>query len=820
MVTKSTTTQFPIVDAILVTPGEGAEGQIGICTNTSAPGQVFNEIEEKNRAHVSALGALIVSRDGTERMVLNCLAHPTIRFLILFSEESLTFSPSTNLLLAIQNGVDAQKPGNYIVGGKAASAHFPNLSKKIIDVFRENIIVLPLFMYRNDYSKQIVANYLEWLKPKVSAEVHTFLKTASEKKAIYYDTLNQLITLLAKEPSKKKALVDLDPKEFQHLQPPKIALSESVITDKMPFCVSAEKGQIRVDLEVGGKAFFAVGADEFRLEYSIMRFLGADKRLLSPLQQLVLGAEIARVDTEIKNRISLKSSFQTAKIIGKKQIPIESNMSLVTDKKYYYKMSVRDGGVSVMCLAFDVCEEVFDLRAKSIGAIFRWLAEKNRFEDYEMDFLHRVDVGGQIGRATLAAKLDYAFIQDFSGIFRINKTDLPLLVSDGDSFLGVHKNILMKIYTEGLTHEHGDKQKGTARSGVALAIYRNSAKSLATLPAFYKQGDQSTAEMRANYKQQLLRFDHDGDYSYGERTRKHFGIDQLLETKKTLKKNSKRATIIARFDPTVDMGSYIDPGSGKRKYTHDPCLVYDIFIPKAGKGGKSGVLHSFHIARAHNMVNAYPENIFGLHDAYVTEIRSSLKLKSGDMYMLSNRGNILLLTEEQRTKKILMEPSKPVDDLDTKSGPYSLGEAKKTAKTKTTVTKPDTTNGVVAYSLFPIKPLTKRPKKSFLDRLYDFEGVDTVARAIDYYKQKGVMHNNPALSEYQAGKSDPQADQLAFFQANVLGGKLHATAVFMNRSLSKQKADSEALNYLCGQFSKQLKAKTGNLTVFYVGYTK
>jgi|GEM_PF-1705495 len=818
MVTKPATTQFPIVDAILVTPSEGADGQIGICTNTSAPGQVFNEIEEKNRGHVSALGALIVSRDGTERMILNCLAHPTIRFLVLFSEESLTFSPSTNLLLAIQNGVDAAKPGNYIVGGKAASAHFPNLSKKIIDAFRENIVVLPLFMYRNDYSKQIVAGYLEWLKPKVSAEIYTFLKTTSEKKAIYYDTLNQLIALLAKEPAQKKELVDLDPKEFQHLQPPKITLGEATVAEKMPFCVSAENGQIRVDLEIGGRVFFAVGTDEFRLEYSIMRFIGADKRLLSPLQQLILGAEIARVDTEIKNRITLASSFQTQKIVGKKQIPIESNMSLVTDKKYYYKMSVRDDGVSVMCLAFDVCEEVFDLRSKSIGAIFQWLAEKNRFEDYEMDFLHRVDVGGQIGRATLAAKLDYAFIQDFSGIFRINKTNLPILVSDGDSFLGVHKHILMKIYTEGLTHEHGDKQKGTARSAVALAIYRNSAKSLATLPAFYKQGDQSTAEMRANYKKQLLRFDHDGDYSYGERTRQHFGVDQLLETKKTLKKNSKKATLIARFDPTVDMGSYIDQGSGKRKYTHDPCLVYDIFIPKKGR------LHSFHVARAHNMVNAYPENIFGLHDAYVTAIRTGLKLKSGDMYMLSNRGNILLLTEEQRTKKILMEPSKPVDDLDTKSGPYSLGDIGmkegKTGKTKTALTKPDTTNGVVAYGVFPIKPITKRPKKSFLDRLYDFEGVDTVARAIDYYQQKGAMHNNPVLSEYQAGKSDPQADQLAFFQVNVLGGKLHATAVFMNRSLGKQKADTEALNYLCGQFSKKLKAKTGNLTVFYVGYTK
>ena len=118
---------FPLVDAVLITPKESQRGAVGVCTNMSAPGQVFNEIEESNRASVSVLGSLVVNRDGTERMILNCLAHPAIRHLILFSEESRTFSPSTNLLLALEHGIDAAKPGNYIVGGQAASAHFPNL---------------------------------------------------------------------------------------------------------------------------------------------------------------------------------------------------------------------------------------------------------------------------------------------------------------------------------------------------------------------------------------------------------------------------------------------------------------------------------------------------------------------------------------------------------------------------------------------------------------------------------------------------------------------------------------------------------------------
>lgn len=104
----ATTPQFPLVDALLLTPKEGVKGMVGVCTNTSAPGQVFNEIEEKNRNAVSVLGPLIVSRDGTERMILNSLSHPTLKYLILFSEETLTFSPSTNLLIALKDGLDTK----------------------------------------------------------------------------------------------------------------------------------------------------------------------------------------------------------------------------------------------------------------------------------------------------------------------------------------------------------------------------------------------------------------------------------------------------------------------------------------------------------------------------------------------------------------------------------------------------------------------------------------------------------------------------------------------------------------------------------------
>jgi thymidylate synthase len=624
----STTSQFPIVDALLITPPEGKEGFIGICTNTSAPGQVLNEIEEPLRTYVSALGSLIVSRDGTERMILNSLAHPTITFLILFSEESLTFSPSTNLLLALQYGIDGKDKEHPIINGKAASAHYPNLSPKIVDAFQKEIIVLPMFMYKNDYSKDIVMSYLEWLKPKIPESIYTLLFEVNSKGKIYYDSLNKLVKLLSSEPvNKNKNLIELDPKEFQHLQPPKVEAAPIEFTPTVPFGVKRERDTIRLDLRLGEKTYFIKSADEFLLEYSLMKFLGEKKKLLTGEEQLFLGAEISRVNAEIKNNVSFPSFVKAESVVGTTEILLEPTVSLITDKKYYYKINVRDGLVLVMCLAFDVCEEVFELRSPSLPALFKVLSEKNRFENYEMDILHRIDVGGQVGRAAIAAKLGYAFIQDFPNIFKVNTETLPLLITESDSFFDVHKNTLLKLYTQGLTEEHGDKQKGLARSGVVLAIYRNTEKSLATLPTLYKQGERSTEEIRKAYKEQLLRFDHDGDYSYGERTRAFFGFDQLPQTIETLRRNPHKATIVQRYDPSRDMSSYIDEGSGKKKYTHDPCLTHDIFFMQGN------TLHSFHIARAHNIVNAYPENIFGLYDAYVTTIREGLGATHGDMYI-------------------------------------------------------------------------------------------------------------------------------------------------------------------------------------------
>jgi len=800
---KSTKLQFPLIDAFLLTPKEGKKGVVGVCTNATAPGQVLNDIEDKLRKNISVLGPLIGNRDGSERMVVNSLVHPTMRYLILFSEETLSFSASTNLLLAVCHGIDSKK-SNKIVKGVAASSHYPNLSKKIVDTFRKEIIVLPLFMYKNGYSERIINQYLKWLKPKINNEIYSFLKDVNSRKKIYYDSLNQLVNLVASVPVKEKKTVNLNPKDFQHLQPPKISIKDKKTKPKVPFYVSIDGKNIRLDIQIKNKTFFIKSKDLFLMEYSLMKFLGRNKNVLSYLEQLFLGAELSRIDVELKNNIRFPSFVKSSKIKGKTEILLEPKVVLIPDKEYYYRVSTKNNLISVVCLAFDVCRDVFELQSIGLTGILEYLVEKNRFEKYEMDILHRMDVGGQAGSAAVAASRGYSFIQDFPYLFEVNTKNFPLSIVESDNFIDLHKKLLLNIYTAGVTEEHGDKHKGLTRTNVSLAVYRNSKKALKKTPVIYKQGDLEIKKMRELYRKQILRFDNDGSYNYGHRTRSYFGFDQLQEAANALIKSYNKAAMIQRFHPSRDMGSWVEEETGKMKYTHDPCLTHDIFFVKNKK------LHSFHIARVQNAVNAYPENIFGLYDAYVTTISQKTGLDIGDMYMFSSRANILLLTEEQRTKKILAEPSKSVEEIGSLSGPYELGR---------NIKNPGSAGGV-AYIKTKLKKTQNKPRSNIIKCLENFEGVNIIERAIDYLKKKGENHNNPILTQYQPGKMDIQGDYLVFFQANVFAGKVQANAVFVNHSINNINKDKKILSYLATQYGEELKYPLGDLNIFYVAYIK
>lgn len=797
--------QFPLVDAMLVTPEEGEEGRAAVCTNTNAPGQVLNEVNQEQRHEVSVLGSLIVSRDGAERMVLNSLVHPSLKHIILFSEESDTFAPSTNLLEALQYGLDSDSDDNRIKNSVGASPAYPNLTPDLLDQFREEITVLPAFMSKHPRSEKRIASYIDWLEGKTDSRLADKVRQInnSKKGKVYYDALNSLIETIQNVPDEPKHAIHLNPKDFQHLQPPKVELEPTNETPETPFNVSAHNGRLRVDFELDGQQLFLEGDDEFQLGYSLMHYLGERKDQFTPLQQLALGAEMGRITTQIQNDIEdTEPIADTPPVAGDERIELQSVVNPKMDQEYYYRVGVKDDQLAVACMAFDQCEEVFELQSDSPQAILHRLAELDRFQSYEMDILHRLDTGAQISRAAVAAERGYQFIQDFDLIFDTNTTDLPLVTAEGDTFLSGHQAAIREIYTKGFTGEHPDVQKGIARTAILLATFRDSGNSLSRMPKIYSQGGQTTDAMRKAYKDQLLRTDNDGSYNYGERTRSFFGFDQLKNTPEQLRYNPERAAIIQRFDPSEDMNLEVDSDSGELQSSHDPCLTHDIYFMKDSR------LHGFHIARAHNVINAYPENIYGLHDAYTQDIAEQLGVELGDEFMLSSRANILLLTEEQRTKTLLAEPSKPMGgEVDRSTGPHETGAD---------IVTPEE-NGGVTYFHGLIERTDQEPQSDIIHRLRDINGIDTIERAIQYLEKKGVSHNNPILSEYRAGGSHPQDECLVFYQANVFGEQLHATAVFANRSINNLPRDSEVVDYLATLYAKRLGVELGKESVFYIG---
>lgn len=343
------------------------------------------------------------------------------------------------------------------------------------------------------------------------------------------------------------------------------------------------------------------------------------------------------------------------------------------------------------------------------------------------------------------------------------------------------------------------------RSAIILGVYRGSKDSLSHLSEIYASSSLSAKDMRNEYKQQLLDANPKGSYTYGHRTRAHFGKDQLSEAVLFLKKYPGQVFVIQRFDPITDMTITETPiidDNGKIirtriEATHDPCLTHDIYFVSGGK------LHSFHIARAHNIVNAYPENIFGLHDAYDETVASELGIGLGDMFMLSSRGNMLLLTEEQKAKKLIAEPCKPMVEVDNSMGPYDLRHS-------------FPSQGVGMFST-PLEKMTERVKHPCLEILENYNGVNLIEKAANYLLKKGNGHNNPILTCF-----DPRTvhlinpkNRLIFFQCNQRGGKLQSTAVFADGKNSTLSSDVQLCNYISTKYSKILDIPLGTLTLFY-----
>jgi tetrahydromethanopterin S-methyltransferase subunit A len=115
---------------------------VAICTLTD--NDLSEQIAREAGLEVSIVGGLQTENLGIERLILNVLTNPNIRFLILCgadSRQSVGHLPGQSLLALAQNGVDENL---RIVGAKGQRPQLLNLKPKAVSHLRNTVEVIDL----------------------------------------------------------------------------------------------------------------------------------------------------------------------------------------------------------------------------------------------------------------------------------------------------------------------------------------------------------------------------------------------------------------------------------------------------------------------------------------------------------------------------------------------------------------------------------------------------------------------------------------------------------------------------------------------------
>jgi tetrahydromethanopterin S-methyltransferase subunit A len=82
-------------------------------------------------------GHLVTANIGIEKLIVNVVSNPNIRFLILYGEESQGHASAQSLLALHKNGIDSS---NRIAGSVGMTPYLRNIPKEAIERFREQIL--------------------------------------------------------------------------------------------------------------------------------------------------------------------------------------------------------------------------------------------------------------------------------------------------------------------------------------------------------------------------------------------------------------------------------------------------------------------------------------------------------------------------------------------------------------------------------------------------------------------------------------------------------------------------------------------------------
>ncbi len=131
-------------------------GQIAICTLTS---EIFT-LSSLNWNNVAIIGKVYTPNLGIERIILNIITNPHIRYLVLCGRDSSVFQPGQAIKCLFQYGINSEKRIKKAVG------HFPvlnNLPEEKINTFLHQV---ELIDYREEIDMEMIYQKVSSLKIK------------------------------------------------------------------------------------------------------------------------------------------------------------------------------------------------------------------------------------------------------------------------------------------------------------------------------------------------------------------------------------------------------------------------------------------------------------------------------------------------------------------------------------------------------------------------------------------------------------------------------------------------------------------------------
>ena len=118
------------------------QAPVAVCTLTNET--LAAEITENGLEELAVVGTLQTENLGIERLILNTLANPNIRFLVLCgpdSQEAVGHLPGQSLVALAQSGVDERM---RIIGAKGKRPRLRNITPETVEHFRRAVEVLDL----------------------------------------------------------------------------------------------------------------------------------------------------------------------------------------------------------------------------------------------------------------------------------------------------------------------------------------------------------------------------------------------------------------------------------------------------------------------------------------------------------------------------------------------------------------------------------------------------------------------------------------------------------------------------------------------------